>query len=147
MIQNPVDDRIQRENTYLADRWQNQKNYYSNRVSFNKTWHQRIRLFVGLTSVVIPVLLSLPGVDKSIPTLLSALVAVATVTEGVYSYGDNWRNFRQTLEKLKRERALYDARVEPYHEPETAFSLFVKNCESAIAQETGEYFQSDQDKK
>ena len=145
MIQNPNEERAEREKKYLDERWQGQKNYYSDKVSFNKKWHQRLRLFVALTAVVIPILLSIPGVDKGIPTVLSALVGLATVTEGVYGFGDNWRSFRQTLEVLKRERALYDAKVEPYHDPATAFSMFVKNCEAAISQETGAYFERDQE--
>ena len=103
-----------KQETYLA-RWQNQRDYYSKKSAFNKRWHQSLQLFIGIIAVIVPVLLSLSTtVPEWIPGVLSLLVAIAAVVENVYHFGDNWRNFRQTLEGLKREKVFFDTGIEPY---------------------------------
>ncbi len=72
--------------------------------------------------------------------IVSVLVAVAAAIENVFHFGDNWRNYRQALEALKREPALFDAKVGAYADPQTAFATFVERCEGIMAQETGSYF-------
>src|SRR5947209_7417894 len=111
---------------YLNGRWQQQRDYYSRQSARNKQWYQNLLLFSTVGALVVPVLLNIADVPKAVPTILSVLVSVALALESVYHYGDNWRTFRQALEALKEERVLFDAGVEPYTDPQTAFPLFVE---------------------
>jgi hypothetical protein len=134
-----------RQQRYMTERWQSQRDYYSRKAARSKKWHQSLQVFVALSAVAIPVLLVIPEMPKIIPAIMSGLVAAATALENVYHFGDDWRNFRQTLESLKRERALYDAAAGPYGSPKTAFRRFVERSENIIAEETGRYFPPEAD--
>ena len=81
------------------------------------------------------------------PTIVSVLVSVALALESVYQYGDNWRLFRQALESIKEERVLFEAGVDPYVDPQTAFSLFVEHCENIMRTEGKSYFERHKSKK
>lgn len=131
---------------YLNERWQQQRDYYSKQSARNKRWHQSLLVFTAVGAIAVPILLNIPEVPKWVPTILSGLVAAATAIENVYHFGDNWRNFRQTLEMLKRERALFDAGVGPYKDPRVAFDRFVKTVEDLIAIETARYFPKEDQK-
>ncbi|MGZ9164721.1 MAG: DUF4231 domain-containing protein [Anaerolineales bacterium] len=87
-----------------------------------------------------PIILGFPDVPTLVPTILSGLIAVAAGLENVYRYGDNWRTYRQTLEALKREKALFAARAGSYVDPANAFPLFVERVESLLSEETTRYF-------
>jgi Protein of unknown function (DUF4231) len=65
----------------------------------------------------------------------------------VYHYGDNWRSFRRALEVLKEERVLFEAGVDPYANPQTAFPLFVERCEDIMRTEGKSYFEWHKTKK
>jgi ABC-type multidrug transport system fused ATPase/permease subunit len=129
---------------YLNERWQQQRDYYSRQSARNKRWHQGLLAFTAVGAIVVPILLNIPEIPKWAPTILSGLVAIATAVENVFHFGDNWRNFRQTLEALKRERALFDAGVGLYRNPETAFERFVQTVEDLIATETTRYFPAEE---
>ena len=133
-------ENITKEEAYLQERWQSQKDYYSKQSAQNKRLHQRIQLFITIGSIAVPILLSIAEVPKLIPTILSGLIAAAAALESVYHYGDNWRNYRQTLEALKREKALFSARAGSYKDLPNAFSLFVERVESLLSEETMRYF-------
>ncbi len=129
------------EQTYLETRWQSQKNYYSKNSGKNKKQYQQIQLTIGAGAIIVPLLLGIPDIPKWVPAIISAMVAVLAATENVYQFGDNWRNFRQASESLKRERALFDAEAGPYRISKDPFRRFVERCEDVIAAETGQYFQ------
>ena len=134
---------------YFQRRWTPQYKYYSKSSAHNKKWHQRIQLFIVIAGVLIPVLINLDIPDiftgnlsdtipmpTWVPTLLGLLIAVATSVENVKKYGDNWRNYRQTLEALKRELALYEALGGDYAEIQEPFALFVQRSEQIMGEET-----------
>lgn len=125
---------------YIQDRWNNQKEYYSKKSAFNKQWHQILSLFSQLGTIAVPVLLLVPNIWNIIPAIISALVAAAYAAEKIFKFGDNWRNYRLTLEFLKREKQFFIHKVKPYDDPSTAFPVFVERIENAIASETTIYF-------
>jgi uncharacterized protein YigE (DUF2233 family) len=99
-------------------------------------------LLVAVTSVAITGLAAANTVPTWVFAVLGAFVAILTAVERIYRYGENWRKYRQTLEALKRERALFDNNVGPYKDRQAAFDLFVERGEQLIAEETGRYFQN-----
>lgn len=137
---------VTKEETYLQQRWQSQRDYYSKRSAENRRWHQSLQLFIALAAVAVPILLNISQVSTVIPMILSGLIAGATALENVYHYGDNWRNYRQTLETLKRERALFDAKAGLYGDQKKAFLLFVERVESVLSEETVRYFPDERSK-
>ncbi|HYN90229.1 MAG TPA: DUF4231 domain-containing protein [Ardenticatenaceae bacterium] len=136
---------MSKEEIYLQQRWQSQRDYYSAKSAFYKRWHHGLQLFIALGAIAVPVILNIAQVPQLVPTILSALVAGAAALENVYRFGDNWRNFRQTLEGLKREKVMYDAGAGPYRETDNAFALFVERVESLISEETKVYFPEERD--
>jgi hypothetical protein len=137
---------ITKEETYLQERWQKQKDYYSKQSAENKRRHQGLQLFITLAAIAVPILLTIPNVSVVIPTVLSGLIAGASALENVFHYGDNWRNYRQTLEGLKREKALFEARAGTYGDPKKAFPLFVERVEALVSEETMRFFPEDRSK-
>jgi hypothetical protein len=127
-------------------RWQSQKDYYSKRVGEYKNWHIWLQVYMGIVAVIVPILLGIPDMPKLIPSILSGTIAAAAVIENVYRYGENWRNFRTTLEFLKREKALYDIGADAYQDlaPDDAAILFATRTEEILSAEWSGYFPSGQ---
>ncbi|NWF68830.1 MAG: DUF4231 domain-containing protein [Chloroflexi bacterium] len=134
---------------YLMTRWKPQVDYYDSKGSFNKSRHLRVQAFIGVGSALVAVVLAvLPALNLSnwswVAAILSGLISAATVFENVYTYGDNWRKFRQAGEMLKREKAMFDMGAGPYRTAKDAALLFAERCEDIIGQETGRYFQREE---
>ncbi len=127
-------------------RWQSQKNYYSKRVGHYKSRHLGLELYIGIIAVLVPILLGFPEVPRLIPSILSGTIAAAAVIENVNRYGENWRNFRTTVEVLKREKALFDIGADAYNglDPDDAAILFATRTEDILSAEWASYFPSEQ---
>jgi hypothetical protein len=99
---------------------------------------------MGIIAVCVTVLLGIPEVSKLIPSILSGTIAAAAVIENVNRYGENWRNFRTTLELLKREKALFDIGADAYRDlaPDDAAILFATRTEDILSAEWSGYFPS-----
>ena len=133
------------EQAYLDNRWQSQKNYYSKNSGKNKKYYQSLQLSVGIGAVLVPVVLTVNALhpyNTLLAAIISAGVAIATAAENIFQYGNNWRNFRQASEGLKREKVLYETKTGPYRIAKDPFRRFVERCEDIIAVETGQYFQN-----
>ncbi len=130
-----------KEEKYLTERWQSQRDYYSQQSKKNKQWHQSLLVTSSIGAIIVPVLFNMPEIPKWVPTILSILVSVALALDNIYHFGDNWRTFRQTLEGLKQERVFFDAGIEPYSDPQTALPLFVQRCEAFMGKEQKRYFE------
>jgi hypothetical protein len=134
---------------YIASRWKPQVDYYDSKGGFNKRRHLRIQAFIGVGSAMVAVVLAvLPALNLSglswTAAILSGLISGATVFENVYTYGDNWRKFRQASEGLKREKVLFDLGAGPYRSAKDPLLLFADRCEEIIAEETGRFFQREE---
>lgn len=138
-----------KQDTYIQERWQKQRDYYSKRSAWNKSWYQRLQVFMAVGAIAVPIILSISEIPKPIPIVLSGLVAIAAALENLFKFGDNWRNFRLTLEALKREKVMFDAGVGPYQEQDKAFPTFVERIEGLLSEEVKSYFPDDaeQEKK
>jgi hypothetical protein len=131
---------------YIATRWKPQVDYYDSKGGFNKRRYLRIQAFIGVGSALVAVVLAvLPALNLSslswTAAILSGLISAATVFENVYTYGDNWRKFRQASEGLKREKVLFDLGAGAYRNAKDPVLLFADHCEEIIAEETGQFFQ------
>ena len=121
-----------REKTFLEGRWKLQQDYFSKNAAFNKSRYRTIQFFIGIAGTLVPVLINIPDVSKLFPTILSAMVTVAMVLEGVNHYGQNWRNSRLASEALKAEKSLYENHAGRYRKTENPFEMFVERCENIM---------------
>ncbi len=136
-------DSKEKQDIYIQERWQKQRDYYSKRSAWNKRWYQRLQVFMAAGAIAVPIILSIPEIPKPIPIILSGLVAISAAMENLFRFGDNWRNFRLTLEALKREKVLFDIGAGPYQEQENAFPTFVERVEALLSEEVKGYFPDD----
>ena len=130
-----------KEEQYLRERWNVQRDYYSKAAKRNKQWHQTLLCVGSIGAVVVPVLLSIPEIPKWLPITVSLLVSIALVLDNTLHFGDNWQAFRRTLEALKREQIYYKHGLEPYSDAPSAFLLFVQRCEDIMGLEGKSYFE------
>ncbi len=132
--------------SYLEERWQSQKDFFSKNSAKNKRFYERLQLFVMVVSAGIPLVVVF-SVHEYIPAVLGFSITVATGFEKIYKYGDHWQRYRLTTEALKREKALYQAGAGPYRRTETPDLLFAERCENIIATEVGSHFTDSDDQK
>ena len=130
---------------YFETRWLIQYEFYDSEATRNKRLYQTYQRFIQIGSVTVPILIGLSFVSSWVPAIISVMVAAAASIEQVMSYGDNWRTYRSTAERLMRERVLFESNSGGYVKSKTPFRLFVQRCEDVIAEETGRYQERQQE--
>lgn len=144
----PKTSLLTRSKHYIRTRWYPAWYFYDNRAARFKSRYIRLQLFIALGSVTVPIMIGFNNlVPNWIPALLSGMVAAATAIENVQKNGDNWRAFRNAAEGLNREKVLYEAMAGPYSRSNAPFRLFVERSEDIIAEETGRYFERQQEEE
>ncbi len=113
-----LDDR-QRE--FLKLRWLEQLAWMESKAGKAQRFYYRLRLITIVGAVVVPALVALnsldgwPGNAAQIGAwIVSLVVAVSAAVEGFFQFGQRWRNYRSTAERLKTERWLYLQLAGPY---------------------------------
>jgi hypothetical protein len=150
-IQNNGIDRVERANSYLNEdhNLAGQLNWYDNKAGFNKTWHMRLGLIIivgGAVTAIVQLWSPSPdGVHWSswLSAALGAVVIIAKGIDSLWKFDENWTNYRQAAEQMKRERRLYINSVGPYQlcsDEDTAFQLFAKRIEQIIATEENTFW-------
>ena len=141
-----VVNRVQKANLYLdkAYNLDGQLNWYDKKAAFNKTWHMRLGLIIiiaGAATSVIQIWSPSPaGIHWStwLSALCGAIVIIAKGVDSLWKFDENWSNYRQAAEQLKRERRFYINAIGPYTacpDDTAAFQLFVERIEEIIAAE------------
>ena len=117
------------------------RKWYSDKSSDNKKRYQISSVIKIILIGLIPIV-SLNELNCFFYSYLVPLLSFgAIITEGIQSifqFKDNWINYRNTSEKLKREINLFRTNSGVYrttHE-QTAYNLFVETCEAIICEET-----------
>lgn len=128
-----------------------QEQWYSQKASRNKAWHQRLGFIViaagTATSLVQIWAPSPPDVPVHwvtiVTAVLGAIVVLAKGIERIWSFDDTWSTYRQASEAMKREQRLFINGAGPYADVpdnEAAYVLFVNNVETIIAEEQKSYW-------
>lgn len=142
--------RVEKANTYLKEAYNldGQLEWYDQKATNNKTWHMRLGIIIiisgAMTSVVQLWAPSPEGVHWSswLTAILGAIVIIAKGIDSIWRFDENWTNYRQAAEGLKRERRLYVNATGPYTacaDENARFHLFIKAVEEIIAAE-GQFF-------
>lgn len=137
------------ERYYIEHRWYSQWSFFDKKATENKNKYFRTQLIVGLGSVTVPVLVGIRTLNDDVNNLLyiftiiiSLSVAMATAIESLYTFGDNWRSYRQAAEDLHQEKTIYDVKAGRYQDNPAPFTRFVERCEEIIAQQNGRWIQT-----
>lgn len=127
------------EQTYLAERVDDQMNWYDRKSSWNQKRYKGLRFVATGLSLIIPFATGFLSDDRDWLKYAIGVSAIGIATiEYILSmnnYHENWVEYRATQEALKREKILYQTKAGRYKNAETPFQDFVVRCETIMAGE------------
>jgi Protein of unknown function (DUF4231) len=139
-----------RERQFLKLRWLDQVLWMESKAGQAQRFYYRLRLLTIVGAVVVPALVALntlggtAGRAAQIATwLVSLVVAISAAVEGFFQFGQRWRNYRSTAERLKVEGWLFLQLAGPYASADRshadAFRTFATHVEEVIQKEVDAY--------
>ena len=144
--QTDLDDR---QRDFFKARWLDQVIWMEGRAAKAQRFYYRLRLVTVVGAVTVPALVSLSvyggvfgNAVKALTWCVSLVVAVCAAVEGFFQFGQRWRGYRGTVERLKMEGWLYLEQAGPYAELSShrdAFSAFAARVEELIKTDVDVY--------
>jgi hypothetical protein len=139
-----------RQRDFFELRYLDQLTWMESKAKKAQWFYYRLRLITIIGAVVVPALVSLNAVGGStgkaaqIATwVVSLVVAISAAVEGFFQFGQRWRNYRSTAERLKIEGWLYFELAGPYASDNGSqagsFKLFASRVEDVFAKELDTY--------
>jgi len=132
---------------YIEKRVEDQIRWYDRKSLTNQKIFKRLRITEIVSAALIPFLsaISIGRPEASlIRTIAVGLLGIAvTIIASVLSLGkhhENWIDYRTICESLKKEKFLFQTRVEPYN-ADDAFRLLVQRIETLISKENTNWAQ------
>jgi hypothetical protein len=129
---------------YLKDRLEAEINWYDDKSAHNKLCHTITRGVEIVCSAVIPLLAGFVKVWEPwiaiIMGVLGILVAIAAGFSSLQKFQENWIKYRTTAESLKKEKYLFNTKVQPYDIGDPLPTL-VQRVETLISQENTNWAQ------
>jgi hypothetical protein len=139
------------QRTFLESRWLGQVVWMESAAARSRVPHYALRLTTVVGAVVIPALVGLElsgAFDVAIgwtTFALSLLVASSAAVEEFFRFGERWRHYRRTAERLKREGWLFLQLSGTYRrfggDRSTAYPVFADRVEAILQQEVEGYFE------
>ena len=126
---------------YMEQRYEDQRQWYSGKASDNKLryyiFQTSIIVLSGIATLTVALGISFPDINwiRLLAITMTASVTVLASLQKVFRFQENWIEYRNTAESLKKERYLYLARLEEYAKTESADKLFVARVESLISRQ------------
>ncbi len=123
--------------TYMKERVQDQEDWMERKSSSSKKSYQRGKLVVIILSVSIPFLVTLIDVESNFKYVIAGVGVLIAGVEGIlslYDFQNEWINYRQTLEALKREKFFFATKSSIYKR-ESSFQFFVERIETILTME------------
>jgi hypothetical protein len=142
------------QHDYFKDRFEDNIRYYGHKSALNKRRFKLTQSIVLIASVLIPII-NVMGTFISInfiiviTSVLGAIIAISFGFSQIEKYQENWLNYRNTLELLKREKSYFQNDVEDYFglsEVEKK-RLLVERVEMLMSSDTTKYFIMSQSRK
>ena len=132
---------------YLQERLEPQIDWYDSKSLRNQRIFKRLRMVEIVAAALIPLIsgamLSDPRIHLLSAIIIALLGVTIAITAGFLSLGqyqEHWIEYRTTCESLKKEKFLFQTRVEPYN-GETAFALLVQRVETLVSKENTNWAQ------
>jgi hypothetical protein len=129
----------------LRSRWLDQMSWMGKKARHCQRWYYILRLIAIIGGVIVPALVSLNfnnqfavGFINGTTFGLSMIVAISIATEEFFHFGERWRHYRSTAERLKIEGWQFFHFVGPYKDfkpHEEGYSIFATRTESIQQQE------------
>ncbi len=126
---------------YRVGRYDDQCRWYDAKAGFNKRWYYRFQTLVVVLSAATTLIVAV-GVyfEDAGWVRLAALASATAVTVAasllkIYRFQEQWVDYRNTAETLKKERYLLKARIDEYATTDTPGQLFVDRVENLISRQ------------
>ena len=129
------------EEKYLADRLEEQINWYDHKSQFNQKWCKRLRMIEIICASLIPLLSGLSSsiaYSEWIIGILGVTIAIAAAAGSLYKFQENWIQYRTSAETLTHEKYLYITNSPPYSGKDK-LEILVTRIESLISKENSNW--------
>jgi hypothetical protein len=134
----------------LRQRWLDQVLWSSRQARRMRFRHYGLRLPIVIGGVAVPGLISLslstaPGATgdlRQVTFLVSLMVAILAALEGVFQFGERWRHYRRTAERLKSagwQFLMLNGPYRRYPTHELAFVPFTERVEEILGEDVEGY--------
>lgn len=126
---------------YLKHRVEDQIRWYADKGAWNQRWYRRLRAIEIVLAASIPILVTYADEAAGAKLLVGAVGVVIAAIAGLFSlyrFQENWVEYRNAAETLKREKYLYLTGSPPY-EGADPFTAFVARCEAAMGAENAKW--------
>ena len=126
---------------YLEERYEDQCQWYGRKASINKLRYYVFQTLVivlsGIATLTVATGIYFPETNwlNLLAVTTTASVTVLASLQKVFRFQENWIEYRNTAESLKKERYLYLARLEEYAKAESVDKLFVARVEGLISRQ------------
>jgi hypothetical protein len=149
----PVIDSLEltdRQRSLLRDRWLNQVAWMEKTAKRDQRRYYALRLTAILGAVLVPALVgpsTSSGGDAAlrwVGLVVSVVVAATTAVEGFLHYGDRWRHYRSTAERLKSEGWQYFELTGAYGsltKHADGFRAFTERVEKILGEDVRQYLE------
>ena len=126
---------------YLCERYYDQCAWYDQKAGINKRWYYYFQTLVIVLSALTTLTVAM-GVYfqqftwfRLVALTTASIVTVLASLQKIYRFQEQWIDYRNTAETLKKEKHLYDARLSGYATANCAEQLFVERIESLISRQ------------
>jgi hypothetical protein len=131
---------------YIETRVKQYQDWYDRKAVLSKSRYLRMRALTVIAGGIVPVFINIQSsindligypVMRAVVTVISLFVVVAVSLESVFHYGEQWKNYRSTEQRLGHEQIEFLAKIGAYKglSQDNAFELFVERVEDAISSE------------
>ncbi|MDY6895748.1 MAG: DUF4231 domain-containing protein [Thermotogota bacterium] len=132
---------------YIEKRLEDQIDWYDKKSLSSQSIFKRMRKTEIILAASIPFITTIINIFDSITVIGSILLGLVGVSisilAGFIAFGqhqEHWIEYRTTCESLKKEKFLFQTKVEPYND-EDAFELLVQRVETLVSKENTNWTQ------
>lgn len=136
------------ENDYLAERLENQIDWYDTKSQKNQYWFKSLRATEIICAALIPFIAGFSDTNPLTQIVIGSLGVIIAICAGLSvlnKYQENWLTYRTTCETLKHEKFLFLTGCTPY-DKDNAFKQLVERTESLISKENSQWSRFTRDK-
>lgn len=111
---------------------------YDKKASNRKFIHNILQITIFIGAAVAAIIVTIPGVSKFIPALLSGCVALATAMINYYKFGDRSRDFQILAENMALEYNKFATGRGSYEDKDEkeALHIFMDQVEVLLSEQT-----------
>ncbi len=134
---------------FLRSRWLDQMRWMSARSKRAQKKYYILRLIAIVGGVIVPALVSMNISNEGVMSyiryitfVISLLVAISVAVEEFFHYGERWRHYRNTAERLKIEGWEFfqlSGSYKDYNMHSIAYTTFASKVEEILREEVGVY--------